>query len=115
MHQTLNLLTLGLVLTVALTGSVPARASDYQLQQLIMLCASEPGSPRFDEAWVDWVRKNPEEDIADAVAQIIGRAQSLRSMSSGGTAPGSYRVSSAQLAEHMQLLGANIRRTNRAR
>ena len=57
------------------------------LGQVIMLCATEPGSPRFASAWKDWLVRNPGADVAGAVETVVSRAGTVRSMAVPGMTP----------------------------
>ena len=81
------LLSLGL----AVNGS-PAQAefdtrAHTDLSQVIVLCATEPGSPRFQAAWRAWLEKNPGADVAGAVETVISRSGTVRSMAVPGITP----------------------------
>ena len=82
-------LALGLILTL---GCPPAQAefdprAHTDLNQVILLCATEPGSPRFQAAWKDWLGENPHADVAGAVETVISRSATLRSMAVPAMAP----------------------------
>ncbi|TNF89277.1 MAG: hypothetical protein EP301_03330 [Gammaproteobacteria bacterium] len=57
------------------------------LDQVVALCATEPGSQRFDQAWQGWLAANPEADVYLAVETVVSRAGTLRSMAVPGMAP----------------------------
>jgi hypothetical protein len=57
------------------------------LGPVVMLCASEPESGRFDAAWMQWVRENPDADVSAAIRTVLSRAGTLRSMAMPGMRP----------------------------
>ena len=57
------------------------------LDQVIMLCATDPGSARFDQAWLQWLDANPDADVDSAVGTVISRSGTLRSMALPGMQP----------------------------
>lgn len=86
---------LGLLALLTFSAAAPA-ADQYNhfdprghtdLDQVIALCATEPGSPRFDQVWLDWLASNPEADVYEAVETVISRAGTVRSMAIPGMAP----------------------------
>jgi hypothetical protein len=100
-----------LVLQVLLLTGLTAQAQpdprdDPALQQIVRLCATEPGSSRFDGAWTAWVADHPDADLEAVVASVVSRAFTLRSMAAAGLAP--QRPGSApnreQVAHHMRRL-----------
>ncbi len=86
--KTLRLITL---LLLVASGPGYARAETHfdprahtPLDQVIVLCATEPGSGRFDRAWLTWLENNPEADVAGAVRTVVSRAGTVRSMTMPG-------------------------------
>ena len=57
------------------------------LDQVIALCATEPGSQKFDQAWLNWLAENPDADVYGAVETVVSRAGTVRSMAIPGMAP----------------------------
>ena len=57
------------------------------LDQVVMLCATEPGSDRFAHAWQQWLADNPDADVYAAVRSVISRSGTLRSMAVPGMVP----------------------------
>jgi hypothetical protein len=57
------------------------------LDQVVALCATEPGSERFDQAWLSWLAANPDADVYRAVETVISRAGTVRSMAVPGMMP----------------------------
>ncbi len=57
------------------------------LDQVIALCATEPGSQRFDQAWLAWLAQNPEADVYRAVETVVSRSGTVRSMAIPGMTP----------------------------
>ena len=57
------------------------------LDQVVALCATEPGSQRFDQAWLNWLAQNPDADVYRAVDTVISRAGTVRSMAVPGMMP----------------------------
>ena len=57
------------------------------LDQVIALCATEPGSKRFDQAWLNWLAANPDADVYLAVETVVSRAGTVRSMAIPGMEP----------------------------
>jgi hypothetical protein len=57
------------------------------LDQVIALCATEPGSRRFDQAWLHWLAENPDADVYGAVETVLSRAGTVRSMAIPGMSP----------------------------
>ena len=97
------------LLTVLLAGGAFAEfdpRAHGDLNGVIFLCASEPGSPRFDAAWVDWLRANPEADVNGAIQTVLSRAGTVRSMAIPGMAPAKpgSRPDPEAIAAHMTAL-----------
>ena len=84
-----------------------------QLQKVVALCATEPGSARFQQAWRDWVRANPQADIDATIRSVISQAGTLDSLGAAGRDPArtTSRPSSADLAHYMQSVAASASRT----
>lgn len=84
---------------------------DPALDQIVMLCATEPGSPRFDQAWTVWLADHDHElatraEVNAVIDAVVSRAHTLRSMAAVGmepVRPGS-RPSRQQIVDHMQRL-----------
>lgn len=93
----------------------PAAAFDPRnhgdLNGVIFLCATEPASPRFDAAWVDWLDANPDADVDGAISNVLSRAGTIRSMAIPGMAPArpGSRPDPAAIAEHMAALARRAR------
>ena len=83
-------------------GAIP------ELSEIVVLCATEPGSADFDQAWTRWVAANPQADIDKTVADVIGRATTMRSMTSSAAEVRSVRsrLSEEEIAENMRRLAA---------
>ena len=82
-----------LAITALLVCSSLIQADDYRnfdprahtpLDQVITLCATEPGSPRFDQVWLNWLAENPTADVYGAVDTVVSRAGTVRSMAIPG-------------------------------
>lgn len=58
-----------------------------ELNPVIMLCATEPGSARFAASWRNWVAGNPEADVYAAVQTVVSRAGTFQSMAVPGMEP----------------------------
>jgi hypothetical protein len=59
----------------------------YDLQKVVVLCATQPGSAEFDTAWTTWVKANPQADLDDTIRRVLSQAGTMRSMSGPGMAP----------------------------
>ncbi len=81
----------GLIVVQAFAQDAPTTRLDPRahedLNQVIMLCATEPTSERFAAAWLDWIERNPEADIYAAVNTVVSRAGTFRSMAIPGMEP----------------------------
>ena len=87
-----RIICLGMAITALTTLAMHAAAEldprgDAELQAIILLCATEPGSAKFNAKWTSWVRANPEVELQDAVDTIASRAGSIRSMMLPGIEP----------------------------
>ncbi len=73
------------------------------LNQVIMLCATEPASERFAATWQHWVQENPEADVYAAVDAVISRAGTFRGMAIPGMEPVRHgqRPDPAALTDYM--------------
>ncbi|MEM8769165.1 MAG: hypothetical protein AAGE43_17100 [Pseudomonadota bacterium] len=73
------------------------------LNPVIMLCATAPGSPRFQAAWQRWLKENPGADVAGAVETVISRSGTVRSMAVPGMTPtgSGHRVDHEAIAAQM--------------
>jgi len=85
-------LCIGMAVTALTTLAMHAPAEldprgDAELQAIILLCATEPGSAKFDTKWTAWVRANPQVDLQEAVDTVVSRAGSIRSMMMPGIEP----------------------------
>lgn len=58
-----------------------------RLNQVIILCATEPDSERFAATWRSWVEENPEADVHAAVNTVVSRAGTYRGMAIPGMEP----------------------------
>lgn len=106
--------------TIALVLMVLANASHAEfdsrehtdLGPVVMLCASEPESGRFDAAWMKWVRENPEADLTVAIRTVLSRAGTLRSMAMPGMQPRPVgeRPDPEAIGERMAALARQARR-----
>ena len=108
-HRAITLLLLAACwLPVEVRAEFDPRAHG-DLNGVIMLCATEPGSPRFDAAWLAWVQENPEADFEGAITSVVTRAGTVRSMAVPGMAPArpTTRPDPGQVAEHMRRLTAS--------
>ena len=76
------------------------------LADVITLCATAPDSWQFDSAWLSWLQANPEADLDAAIATVISRAGTVRSMTIAGLAPRlpASMPSKADLTRHMENL-----------
>jgi hypothetical protein len=86
----------GILLGLLVVCAAAAEAQRYNhfdprahtdLDQVVALCATEPGSQRFDQAWLSWLAANPEADVYRAVDTVVSRAGTVRSMAVPGMAP----------------------------
>ena len=66
-------------------GVTNSAAND--LQKIVVLCATQPGSTAFDTAWIAWVKANPQADLDDTIRRVVSQAGTMRSMSGPGMAP----------------------------
>lgn len=82
--------------SVLLCLTVAARAEGYNhfdprahsnLDQVVALCAIEPGSQRFAQAWLNWLAENPQADVYRAVETVVSRAGTVRSIAVPGMQP----------------------------
>jgi hypothetical protein len=112
-------LLLAMVLTLPalpLAAEAPAQLARVDsLEQLAVLCATEPGSEQADSIWASWVRAHPEADLDEVVTDVVSRAMTLRSMAGAGVEPvrPARRPSRAALSEHLLRLGRSTRATLR--
>jgi len=108
------------LLIPVLFGTLSALAADPagfdprnhgDLNGIIFLCATEPASPRFDAAWIDWLRANPDADVAGAISNVVSRAGTVRSMAIPGIAPAKpgSRPDPEAVAAHMAALAGRSR------
>ncbi len=97
------------VAAVAATGFDPRQHGD--LNPVIVLCATDPGSAEFDQAWMRWVRANPTADLSAAIRTVISRAATLRSMAVPGMAPkpAGERPAPGAVEERMRYLARQAR------
>jgi hypothetical protein len=81
------------------------------LDQVIALCATEPGSRRFDQAWLRWLTENPRADVYGAVETVLSRAGTVRSMAIPGIspAPGGRAPDQGAIADRMLSLAGKPR------
>ena len=79
------------------------------LQGVVVLCATQPGSSAFTDAWINWVRAHPTADIEATISEVLSRANSTSSMTRGFAAPGSYHVPGRRIAEHMRVSARSVR------
>ena len=106
-----------LLLLLLLLHGTPPGAAEFDprwhgdLGPVITLCAAEPASPRFDAAWMNWVRANPGADLDAAIRTVLSRAGTLRSMAGPGMAPGpaGTRPDPQAVAERMRYLARKAR------
>lgn len=86
----------------ASAGSFDTRAHG-DLNQVIILCATEPASERFAATWQDWLERNPGADVYAAVDTVVSRAGTFRSMAIPGMEPVSQgkRPDAQVLTDHM--------------
>lgn len=90
--QSLQTILLGLL--IVCTAAVAAERQNHfdprahtGLDQVVALCATEPGSWRFDQAWLSWLAANPDADVYRAVETVVSRAGTVRSMAVPGMKP----------------------------
>lgn len=85
-----------LLLPLLLFCTATAQAEGYRhfdprqhtaLDHLVALAATEPGSQRFDRAWLAWLADNPQADVYQAVDTVVSRASTIRSMAIPGMTP----------------------------
>lgn len=102
---------LGLLAPLAATAAEFDPRAHGDLNGVIFLCATEPGSPRFDAAWVDWLRANPDADVDGAIRTVLSRAGTVRSMAIPGMAPAKpgSRPDPDAVAEWMAALARGVR------
>ncbi len=109
-----------LTLLMPLVSATTALADEYRhfdprshtsLDQVIALCATEPGSSRFDQAWLNWLADNPDADVYQAVDNVVSRAGTFRSMAIPGMspAPRGEKPDPAALADRMLSLAGKAR------
>jgi hypothetical protein len=81
------------------------------LDQVVMLCATEPDSARFDSAWLAWLAENPDADVEGAVRTVVSRSGTLRSMAIPGmqVKPRPTRPDPEAIAERMLSLAKRSR------
>ena len=82
-------LTILLLLIAGTATSISAQThfdprAHTPLDQVIALCATEPGSERFEHAWLTWLDQNPDADLAGAVKTVVSRSGTVRSMAIPG-------------------------------
>ena len=98
-------LLLGLaILAAAESPRVPGPMAS--LEPMAALCATEPASSRFNDAWFEWLRSYPNADVDEAIRRVVTKARTLRSLSLPGlaAAPVAHRMSDEDIAAHMQKL-----------
>jgi hypothetical protein len=80
-----------------------------ELSGVVVLCATEPGSANFNEAWTRWLDNNPSADIDQAIDTVLGKARTIRSMTMGGIEPTAVptRLTDNQIATHMRDLASS--------
>ena len=109
-----------LALTALLICAASVQADRYnhfdprahtELDQVIALCATEPGSRRFDQAWLHWLAQNPHADVYGAVETVLSRAGTVRSMAIPGMrpAPGGKAPDQDAIADRMLSLAGKPR------
>ena len=72
-----------LMLVLALSGPTSFAAVD-ELQAIVVMCATEPHSVAFAQAWQAWVVDHPDADITSVVDDVVRRAATIRSFARGG-------------------------------
>ena len=108
----LFLIITGLISAQLLMSRAEALESvQSDLQKIVVLCATEPGSPRFDAAWTAWVRDNPDADLERTIDTVLSRAGTIRSMSVSGLEPKKpdRQPSTDVIADRMRALGTAAR------
>ena len=101
-----------LTVLLALVAATAMAAGEFDprahgdLHEVVALGASEPGSPRFDAAWIQWLRENPSADVDGAIRTVISRAGTFRSLASPGMAPSrpGSRPDAEAISAHMRAL-----------
>jgi len=90
--------------------AIPATSATVDdLQGIVVLCATKPGSVEFTNAWAAWLRQHPAADVERTISEVLRRAASTRSMTQGGATPSAYHVSNERIAEHMRITARSIR------
>ncbi len=92
-----------LMLVLALSGPASFAAVD-ELQSIVVMCATEPHSVAFAQAWQTWVVDHPDADIADVVDDVVRRAATIRSFARGGGLSSSKQIRDGEVHERMTQL-----------
>ena len=91
----------------------PTHSVAYDLQQIAVLCATQPGSQQFEQAWSAWVAANPDADINRTIESVLSQAGTLQSLSAVARDPALKRPTRAELTEYMTLLASRAQRSRR--
>lgn len=107
------LIAAGLLVAQILLTRAHADPATEALQRIVVLCATEPGSARFDQAWTAWVRNHPQADLEATIRSVTSRASTIRSMGLSGLepTPPKRQPSPEAVAEHMRALATSARRS----
>jgi hypothetical protein len=98
--------------TISTTPAVSDTAVDSvvdDLQGVVVLCATQPKSQAFTDAWTSWLREHPDADVEVTINEVVRRANSTSSMTRGLAAPGSYHVPDRRISEHMRVTARSVR------
>jgi hypothetical protein len=98
--------------TISAKPAVSGTAVDSvvdDLQGIVVLCATQPKSQAFTNAWTRWLRDHPNADVEVTINEVLRRANTTSSMTRGFAAPGSYHVPDRRIAEHMRVTARSIR------
>lgn len=116
-----------LMLLIAATGApashhsatlraAPAPTTDSTVDDLrgvVVLCATQPGSSAFTNAWAAWLREHPDADVETTISEVLRRANTTSSMTRGLASPASYHVRDERIADHMRVTARSIRLESR--
>ena len=92
-----------LMLVLAVSGPASFAAVD-ELQSIVVMCATEPHSVAFAQAWQTWVVDHPDADIVDVVDDVVRRAATMRSFARGGGQFSGERLRDGEVHERMTQL-----------
>ncbi len=91
------------MLVLALSGQASLAAVD-ELQTIVVLCATEPHSTAFAEAWQTWVAEHPKANITEVVDDVVRRAATIRSFMRGGAPASGERLAHGEVHARMSRL-----------